>query len=80
MLRLSPHHLASFSHSRPPLNPRCRVGSLTAVSGGDGGHGAPEAAAVEEEAEAAAGKVAEAAGGAGETDVAVAAAADGCVG
>lgn len=48
------------------------------MSGGDGGHGALEAAAVEEEAEAAAGKVAEAAGGAAEIDVV--AAADGCAG
>ncbi len=64
-------------------DPRSRVIGLTAVpGGGDGRHGAPEAAAAEEEAEAAAGKVAVAAAGAGETVavvVAAAAAADGCV-
>lgn len=79
-MQLSPHQLASFIHSRPLINPRYRVSRLTAVFGGDGGHGAPEAAAVEEAAEAAAGKVVVAVGGAGETDVVAAAVADGCGG
>lgn len=57
------------------------MNNLTAVSGGDGRHGAPEAAAVGVEAEVAAGKVAAAAAGAGEAAAGVAAAAaDGCVG
>lgn len=70
-------HIVYFFHKALP-NPRSRVKSLTAVSGGgDGQHDAPEEAGAEE-AEAAAGKVVVAAAGAGETVAAAAAAADGC--